>query len=355
VAVTFGQFLTRVGLCVLLVAGLGWGARGVLTASLVTAAAWAAVLAGRELSRGGTRVDLAGAREMLGFALPLLLCGVGFFVMNSGDRFFLIRSAGPRQVGVYALGYKLVLAVCMFTRAPLVMVWGARLFQVGKAADAPEVFGRAFTRMLAVYVFAGLGLCLLVNEAIAVAAGDAYADAATLVPPIALAYFFLAWADLMDGAFFLRRRSDLKTWVALGSTALMVGLYAVLIPAWGAVGAAWATLGGFAGHAALTRLFSQRVFAIRHESGRVGAMLTLAVGLWALSRLLPISAWAIPARVGLWALWPAVLWFAGVVSAEEKEQVRAALRWVPTRVRAAEPPYPPIRSRCEEPPLPSEV
>lgn len=325
VVVTFAQFLVRLGLCVLLVAGLGWGARGVLLASLASSGACAAALAARELGRGGARVDPRMAREMLGFSLPFLLCGLGFFVIHNGDRFFLLRQAGPHEVGLYAFGYKLAVAVMLFTRMPLLMVWGPWVYELARLPDAPAVFGRAYTRMQAAYVFAGLGLCLLADEGIAIVGGPAYTGSAAFVPLLVLAYFFLTAADLMDSAFYLRRRSDLKSWAALVSTALIVALYAVLIPQWGAAGAAWATLGGLVGHAAVTWWLSQRVFPVRHEAGRQAVMLALAAGLWLLARPLPPAAWAVPVKVVLWAIWPLALWTLGLVRAEEKAWVRAVV------------------------------
>ncbi|HYT94545.1 MAG TPA: polysaccharide biosynthesis C-terminal domain-containing protein, partial [Gemmataceae bacterium] len=256
-------------------------------------------------------------------------------LLNYGDRFFLLRSAGSYEVGLYAFGYKVALAVGLFARGPLLMVWSSYMYPLARSADAAHVFGRAFTRMQAGYVFIGLGLCLFLDKAIALLGGSAYSQAAAIVPVIVLAYFFLGSADLMDGAFYLRRRTDLKTWVALASTVLMLALYALLIPLWGSSGAAWATVVGFAIHAALTRWVSQPLFAVHHEPGRIAAMLVLAASLWGLSLLLPASVWAMPAKLGLWALWPLGLWLGGLVRPEEKAWLRAAALQLLALFRAA--------------------
>jgi O-antigen/teichoic acid export membrane protein len=343
VAVNCGHLLVRVALCVLFVGWLGWGVGGVVTAALLTSALYAALVAGRELWRGPLRLDLGYVWAMVRFAVPLAPCGICFFLLNNGDRFFLLSWAGEREVGLYAFGYKLAAVVPLFSRGPLMMTWGQRMFELARQPDAVAVFGRAFTRILAAYVFVGLGLCLLVDEAIAVVGGPAFADSAAVVAPVVLAYFFLAAADLMDSAFYVRGRSGLKMCATLPSTAVAVVAYAVLIPVAGAMGAALATLAAFACHALTTRLLSHRVFPVRWEAGRVTAMLALAVGLWLTSHLLPRAAWAVPVRVGLWALWPAVLWATGLVNAAEKAQIRSSLRacWTWLRRLRSDNPKPP--------------
>jgi O-antigen/teichoic acid export membrane protein len=328
VAVSLGQLLVRVAFCLVFAGWLGWGVAGVVTAALLTGALSAAVVAGRELWPWPPPLDLGMAREMVRFSLPLVPCGLCFFLLNNGDRFFLLPLAGERAVGLYAFGYKLATAVALFSRAPLMMVWNPQTYELGHLPEAPAIFARAFTRILAAYAFVGLGLCLLVEEAIAVVGGPAFAESAVVIAPVVLAYFFLTMADLADAAFYLRRRSGLKTCVALPSSALVMVLYALLIPHWGATGAAYATLAGFACHALATWLVARRVFPLRWELGRVSGLLALAVGLWLAAGLLPEGAWVVPGKVVLWALWPALLWATGLVTPAEKQLVRSALRAV---------------------------
>jgi O-antigen/teichoic acid export membrane protein len=311
------QFLVRVGLCIALVVGLGWRIRGVLVVSALTSGLFALVLVGRELARGGMRPDPTKLAEMLRFALPFLPGALGYFVLNSGDRFFLKRYV-PDEVGGYALGYKLALVVGLFSRTPLYVVWSARMYDAARRDDAAETFGRVFTRIIGAFAFVGLGLCLFADEVIALLAGGDFQGAAPIIAPVVLAYFFLTAADLMDAGFYVRRRTGTKTAIMLTSAVVIMLLYQLLIPTYGGMGAALATLAAFVFHAALTRYVSQGLFSVRYENGRVAALLALAVALWLVSRLLPAALWAAPLKVGLLLTWPALLWAAGIVSAEEK-------------------------------------
>ena len=59
---------------------------------------------------------------------------------------------------------------------------------------------------------------------------------------------------------------------------------------------------------------TQRVFPVHYEWSRLLTMLALAMGLWLLARLLPPGAWTWPAKLGLWLLWPVVVWSTGLMS-----------------------------------------
>lgn len=332
VGVMSTQFLVKIGLSLLFVVGLGWGVIGVAAASAITSGVYGIGLGWRELSRSFRTPDLGLVREMVGFSVPFILGGVGHFLLHDGDRFFLLKYASGAAVGIYALGYKLAKLVGMFTHEPLQRVWSARMYDVARDRDAPSVFGRAFTRIQVSYLGVGLGLCLFQEEFTALLGGAQYAGGARVVAPVVLAYGLSSAADMMDAAFYIRRRTGLKSWITVTSTAVMLALYAALIPRLGLMGAAYATLAGFAFHLGLTWVVSQRVFRVRYEPGRLGAALGLAASLWLTSRVLPQAPWAIGAKLALWALWPATLWAGGFVSGEEKSWVGDAVRYARSRL-----------------------
>ncbi len=303
VSVVAGQFLCRVTLAVLFVAGLGWGVTGVLLAVALTGVVFGAVLSLYELRRGLELPAWAHVRALLGFALPLFPGGLCFFVLHHGDRFFLRTYASAADVGVYGLGYKLAMLVTTFGLGPVYMVWSARMYAVAKQPDAPDRFGEAFTRILAWFLLVGLGVCLFAPDAIAILGGEGYAAAAWMVPPVVLACAFQAAATFMDGGLFITRRTGRKLLVTALAAGVTLILYAVLIPLGGSMGAAWATLLGFAVLAAMTYRASQPLFPVRYEWGRLRLAVATVVGLWAASFVFPSFA----ARCCLFAAAPVLL------------------------------------------------
>ncbi len=333
VLVALAQFLTLVAVRVLFVAWFGWGVAGVLAGTLVTTACYGAVLTYAALRSRLVLPRWETVRGFLSFALPFLPGSLCFLVLQHGDRFFLLKFADTDEVGTYSLGYKLALAVGTFSLTPLYMVWSARMYDAAKKPDAPVLFGQVFTRVLAAFVFVGLGLSLYQDEIVRFIAGEHFASAAYVIAPVVLAGYFQTAAALMDAAFYIRRRTSRKLRLTLEATAVMLVLYIALIPPLKGLGAALATLGGFAYLAGRTWQTTQRLFPVRYEWRRVAGCLLLAVALWAPSRLLPLGAGSFAIRGVLLVSWPLLVWHLGLPTNEEKEYALSNLRRLATLLR----------------------
>lgn len=328
VTVSILQFLCRSLLCILFVAVLRLGIHGALLGTLLSSTLFIIILFVRELRKGTLSLRADVMKSMLLFSLPFIPGGIGFFILNSGDRFFLLKHVSKEDLGSYALGYKLALVVRMLTRRPLYQVWSARMYKVAKLEDAPTIFGRVFTRFLAAYVLVGLSLCLLDREVLAILVGNRFQGAQLVISPIVLAYLILTASDLMDSGFYVTRQTKWKLLSTSLATITTVSLYAILIPSMGITGAIISTITGFFVLCGVTFILSQRVFRVEYEWRRLAFVVLSAFAVWGTSRLLPFSWWLIPVKLLLPLLWMALLWFGNVLSDEEKSWGRTAFSHV---------------------------
>jgi O-antigen/teichoic acid export membrane protein len=352
VSIALAQVIFRIVLCIFLVRILGWGVTGALTATAIQGVVFGTVLWGGELLRGVAWPTWTQAKRMVLFALPMLPGGLGFFLLHHGDRFFLARYCPMEEIGIYGLGYKLALVVAQFSLNPLFMVWSARMYAAARQPDAAEVFGRTFTRILAAYLFLGLGLCIFAPEVVYILGGTAYMGAARIIPPVVLACFFQSAALLLDAGFYVRHRTSLKLGITLSATAVTLVLYALWIPLWGSMGAALATLVGFAVLAVITWGFSQRVFPVRYEYGRLVALLALAIGLWVISDLFSVSLATLAPKACLMAAAFLFPWYTGLVNREEKaiiKQIGAQILAFTRKPIPVETPSAPLPDSHQEP------
>jgi O-antigen/teichoic acid export membrane protein len=310
--------LLRLGFIIVAVVIGGWGIWGVLGGTLFASLLAGTVLTVREFRKTGFRPDLSKLPEVLRFAWPFVPGGLCGFIINSGDRFFLLRYAGAEEVGLYSLGYRLATCVGLVSFTPLFKVWSARMYDAYRRPDGAIVVGQMFTRILSAVTFVGLGLCLFQREVLLVFGTSAYANAATVITPLVVAGLFLNAQVLLDGAFYVHRCSVYKLGITLFVTALILVLYWLLVPRYHAMGAAIAVLIAFAVYAGVTFLVSQRVFRVRYEPGRLLCVIGSAVLLAAPSYWLEHSLLTFVGKCVLFALWPIGLWVFGIIRPEEK-------------------------------------
>jgi O-antigen/teichoic acid export membrane protein len=239
-SLSFMRFLLNIILNIIAVAVLHWGVWGVIYANVLTAALFFIVCLGLIWHSIIWRIDASLLKQLLGFGLPLVPAGLASWALTFSDRFFLERYAGLSQVGIYAVGYSIagIVNVIMgwFNTA-----WGPYYFSVAQQAEAKEIYARVLTYALALFTLIGLGLSLFAKEILLLFAPPVYAQAAAIVPLIVLAYLFFEMNYLSVG-LDLTGKTGYYPFI-IGSAAIVnLGLNFLLIPRWGMMGAAWATV-----------------------------------------------------------------------------------------------------------------
>lgn len=182
------------------------------------------------------------------FALPLVpLAGLNW-VMSLGDRYILAGAAGASAVGTYAAAYALgsqpLIAANQLVHSTLRPVLYDAV-TLGDRAKERRIL-RIWLALTVGLAVCGTTACVALAPALARGLlGPRFGEAAVLLPWIALAYGFQIVQqtfEVMMYAHGMTRR--LMALQAIAATAALVS-YVLLIPAYGAMGAAWGTLATF--------------------------------------------------------------------------------------------------------------
>ena len=293
------------------------GVWGVVLAMATVFAFFGATLTVREFSKSTPIPDWGQMVRVIKFALPFVPSGLLFFILHSGDQFFLTRYWGLGELGVYAFAYRIAKGVTTFASEPLAQVWNAKMYEADRGDDRSLVFGKVYSRILFAYLIGGLSAVLFQDEALAIL--GKFAGSEQLIAPLILAHFFLVFGNLTDSAIYVRRRTDLKPWIALGATVVMLLSYWILIPRYAGMGAAWATVLGYGTYWLLTMLTAQRIFPVQIEFRRIGIVLASAILVALLGRLIADQTLLKAALLGTLL---AGFWFAGLVRDDEKQVIR---------------------------------
>lgn len=311
------------GLAVVLVVGFGLGVRGVLLAALLAEAACCLLLVPRLAGTLRGRWPGEEMRAQLTFGTSLVPGAMATFVLDLSDRFFLRHYSNLSEVGLYSLGYRFG-EIISFVVAAVQLAWPQFVFSNRRSPNAQELYSYATTYYVGGMVFLILGLSMLAPEAIRLMAAPAYARAALVVPIIALAYLCEGLCYVGTIGIMLQRRPLIRS-AAIGvAAAINIGLNFLLIPSYGMLGAAWATLIAFAVQTVILVRVALGYYPIPYQWGRLAKLAGLAATLYVAGQLLPAT--SVPVVVGAKALlllaFPALLWGTGFLEEAELARVR---------------------------------
>jgi O-antigen/teichoic acid export membrane protein len=325
---TLAIALLQFAVAIVTVAFFGWGIWGVTAAMTVAYVGVGLPLTIRELAKAKTALpNWQQMKELIQFSLPFIPTGLFFFILMGGDQLFLARMTDDKEVvALYGLGHRIAMVISLLCIMPLTQVWSAWMYTACKEPNAAELLGKAITRILLVYMTATIGLALLKTEILSFLAAKEYLGAVHVIVPVAVANFFLVFANLMDASLWVTRRTERKPYIAAASAVLMSGLYYVLISRYhiqgrAEMGAAYATLVGLIGHCVFTYLFTRNVFTIKFEFGRLIIAGVIAGVCCLVGNGLGNGFLFVPYKLIVFFGWIAIIWFCGLLSKEEKRLI----------------------------------
>ena len=228
------------------------------------------------------------ARQMLGFALPLVPAGVAGWMLNLSDRPLLqVLTGSEALVGVYTLGYTAGLVTNALVVQPFSLAWGAAHWEIARHDDAARTFARSLTWFLVLASAVALLLSAMGTDILRLLVGPEFEQSRFIVPFSAFAYvLYGAYNIVASGLGIVGRSSLVATTMAVAAAAALI-LNLALIPAIGIFGAAASTLASYLLLAVLSGAASQRHYPVPWRLWRAAAILGVAGGLSAAALLGP--------------------------------------------------------------------
>lgn len=320
-------------LAVALVAGVHWGATGVVLSQFLAELVFCLLLTGvtfRMLRAGFHWKDI---KEQLLFGLPFVPVGAASFMLDLTDRWFIKHYYSTSEVGIYSLGYRFA-EILTFVVTAFQLSWPQFLFRNRKEPNAPELYADMTNYYAALMLFLWLGLATFAPELIRVMATPAFYAAAGLIPIISFALVFDGLGFMFNIGALFSKKTILRTISVTLAAVVNLALNFLLIPRYGMMGAAWATFCGFLVQMSATLLLSLRVYHVPYRYGRLAAMLFSALGIYAVSTFIHTDSIAVSIglKIPLVLLFPVALVAAGLF---DPNDLASGLRWVETRVPRA--------------------
>jgi O-antigen/teichoic acid export membrane protein len=242
------------------------------------------LLLGKEISLVRFNFNLKLWKEMMIYALPLIIVGLGGIVNETFDRIFLsIWLPGTpnekfTQLGIYSACYKLSMLITLFVQA---FKMGAEpfFFKQAEGQNPQKTYARVMkffvivvtTMFLAVSLFLPLW-SLLIDEP--------YRVGIKIVPILLLANIFIGVYYNLSIWYKISNKTIAGTYITLIGAAVTLGINYFFIPLIGYMAGAWATFFCYGSMMAISYLWGQKVYPVPYVTKKMIAYLVIVVALF---------------------------------------------------------------------------
>jgi O-antigen/teichoic acid export membrane protein len=231
-------------------------------------------------------------KRLVAFAMPLIIVDAAVCLLQLSDSFLLDGLSGPHALGIYAIAYNLVerpiSLICTAISTATFPVAVQMVHDHGTTLGARQA-SRNGAILFALALPACIGLAMTAPYVTAAMVGpDFRSGVQALVPVLCVAALFRGLSThWVDHIFHLSGRTDLALWVYAPFAVANIGLNAVLIPRYGALGAAYASVACQAGALATGWTVGRRTFPVPFPLVEVikicGAASVMALALYVVS------------------------------------------------------------------------
>ena len=330
VVITSIQFLLLMGFNIWFIQFRGMGVAGALWATVLGWGLPPVVYALLRVGHLRWRFRWDMARRILGFALPLVPFAILVYAVTISGRLFLQHAPayGADAVGVLAAASRVALILNLVAVTPFQTAWGYLGLDFARRPDAPAIFGRSFTYLLAFGLWTFLAVSAAAREVVLLFGKTEYAPALPYIDPLMAGYLmvlFFYWANAPLMSVGATRRIML---IALGPFAVAIVGGWLTIPVYGIPAACLTFVTAMFLHAVLTAFFANRIVPLAIEKARVAKIVVAFVAIYGIGQAVLAVAieWRLAVALVEIAAFPVVLWGTRFLTAGEIAEARALWR-----------------------------
>ncbi len=326
---TVVHVLVAIPLTLLLLVGFDLGAEALLLGSYASGIPFVAYLAITERRRLALAWERSLMRRMLRFGLPTMPAELSLYLLNFADRVVMVvvlgAAVGNATVGLYAVAFKFSQSVQILVRG-FQLAWPPLAYSITDDAEARRVYAVVTTLFTATCGLIVVAVWLEARWITDILAASSYSDAYKAVGLLALGGslygVYLALLVILGRT----GRTEFNFPATLAALAVNIGLNIWLVPDHGIIGAGLALVAAYGAAVVLMYAFTQRLFPVPYQWGKLAAIGLGAAAVIAFGELaMPTSGAAgFLLRAVVIAFYPVLLWLTALNGGERAQLARLA-------------------------------
>jgi O-antigen/teichoic acid export membrane protein len=329
ITINLVRLLAQVSFNILFVVVLKMGVAGILYSGMIVGGVQGvgSVIWLRRSAPGRARMAIVS--RLRTFGIPYQISASGSFLLSFGDRFFLQASRGAAAVGLYGLAYQFGFLLYQLSSEQVLRAWGPQRLQLisspREVRDAKYNHGLAYFNLVLITMATGIGL--FVQPVIKIMTTAPFHEAARLVPVILAAYVVTSWGEAVSFGINVSQKTKYITYTTWISVFVVLALYALLIPKYGGMGAAIATLAAFIVRFSLLYYWAQKLWPVSYVWNKTFRLAAYGTVIVAIAFMVPNTTIVNQIALGavLFATYAALVW-ATILEPDERSIVTNALQ-----------------------------
>jgi O-antigen/teichoic acid export membrane protein len=267
--VSFLRNLFGVGIGFVLILGFSAGLVGVFWGALfgsLCALPIALFLIRKDLS---LRLNATIAKELLGYGYPFVFAGMAYWVFGSMDRWMLAELSNNTEVGLYSIAFKFA-TIVLFVNTAFGQAWSPMAIKIRRDdVNYRQVYSELLSEWFFVLVIIGAAVAFFGHELLYILTPPEYWTAATVLGALVMGVVLSGTTQITALGISLERKTRLFATGAWITAGINFVLNWILIPRWGALGAATATLVSYGVLTAFLLFWTQRLHPIPLEKTKL--------------------------------------------------------------------------------------
>ena len=186
-------------------------------------------------------IDTRVAKDMLKFSIPYIPTTIMWLITSVSDRYIVTAYRNVHENGLYAAAYKLPTMLSLVSGV-FIEAWHFSSVKDASDEERAGFFGNVYDNFMGFMFFCGA--CIIAGAQIftKILLSESYFESWRYVPILVIATVFSTLVSFLGSVYFLKKKSALSMLTAMAGAVTNIILNFLLIPKWGALGAAVATL-----------------------------------------------------------------------------------------------------------------
>lgn len=265
-------------------------------------------------------------KRSLSFGLPLTAHQVSLWVINLSDRYCLQLFGSLSMAGIYSIGYNVSFPI-NFLSSSIGMAWSPFFFRTAQDKGARLHFARMSTYYFVITVYTALAIAVFAQEIVKALTTRPYYAAYTVIPVVALSYFFHALYKISTRLLVYAKQTARLSLCTIASAVMNIALNILWIPRHGMMGAAWATLVSFLFLFLASFFFSRKYYHVPFEYAKLSLVFIFTLAVYFISGMIKSGQiiTAVIYKTMLLGAYGLILYNSGVIGTDEKKKLRLFL------------------------------